>query len=60
MPFEAALRSAAHSEPRAIVRITERVSLRAGSGLLADPQAVTAPEMTPRVGGSSVKGRVKS
>jgi len=38
---------------------TAGVKRRAGSGLWAEPNAVRAPETTPKVGGRRVKGRVK-
>jgi hypothetical protein len=42
-----------------MVRRMGREKRRAGSGLWADPKAVSAPETTPKVGGRSVNGRVK-
>src|SRR6266699_1052464 len=58
MTLLAAFNRAAVSEPSPIIRSTDGVMRRAGSGLCADPNAVSAPEITPNVGGRSVNGRV--
>src|SRR5262245_33128593 len=60
MAFEAALSSDAQSEPKSTVITTERVSARCGSGLWAEPQAQTAPEMIPNRGGRRVNGRARA
>ena len=49
----------AQREPTATVNTTAHVTRRAGSGLCADPNAQTAPEMIPNSGGSSVNGRAR-
>jgi hypothetical protein len=54
----AALSKAAQHEPRTIENQTCLVQLRVGSGFHTDPNAQIAPEMTPRVGGNNVNGRV--
>ena len=59
MTLLAAFNRAAVSEPRPIIKRTVAEKRRDGSGLCADPKAVSAPETTPNVGGSSVNGRVK-
>jgi len=53
----AAFRNAAHADPRTMVKTTEALTARVGSGSCADPHAQTAPEMMPRSGGRSVNGR---
>jgi hypothetical protein len=55
----AAFRNAAHAEPRTMVMTTEAVTAREGSGLCAEPQAHTPPEMMPKRGGRRVKGRAR-
>ena len=55
----AAFKNAAQAEPRTMVRITEAVTARDGSGLCADPHAHTAPETMPNRGGRRVKGRAR-
>src|SRR6266705_208825 len=60
MTLLAAFRNAAVTEPSAIIARTDVVKRRSGSGLWADPNAVRAPDTTPKVGGSRVKGRVNA
>src|SRR2546428_10112441 len=58
MTLLAAFSSAAVRDPRTIIKSTDSEKRRAGSGLCADPKAVSAPETTPNVGGRRVNGRV--
>jgi len=60
MTLLAAFRNAAVTEPRRIIARTDVVKCRSGSGLCAEPNAVRAPDTTPKVGGSRVKGRVNA
>src|SRR6266566_4316628 len=59
MTLLAAFSRAAVTEPSPIIKRTDGEKWRPGSGLCADPKAVSAPETTPNVGGRSVNGRVK-